>query len=404
MASLGSPSRAPGQRGLRACLRRAAGIGLALALLVALSALVLILLQERSWEQSRASADRAFDRWAALPTQREALWGETAEGSAFESYDALRSTLLGTGAGGAARPSRAIHLLWATGERPLDAVWTELGAPVPDASVGGDALRRAMLKTPGVRSVLVALREGAHRRLVQHGLGSPGRGGDWVKRSVHRSLLCLVRAHAAEVAEAGDPVDAARWLLDLAQLGLDLAGSPHSMDQSQGQFLATAVFGGATSRFEEVEGLGRSGRRECLRYLPEIIRRLESKGPHLDAAEVISFRYLEWLLTRPELVPEDVFFKARYSAMKAALCRRGCEEVRQGFARGRAYGAAAAARWALEFPEWGGYVFDSLHQVSHDRLTRLDSLRAFKAELELDLNGVPRPTLHSRGEASAAPR
>ena len=381
-------------------LARLAAVALAWVLLVAATGFLLRSHSGRSLATSAAAAERARIRLESIDYRRDALWGETAEGSAFEAYREVRASLGKKVPEGDISVRNAIIMLLESEALPPYSTWTALGSAPPASTASVEELVRALLLTPGAQRALAAVRRGAHCRDADPGV-------DWSRPMANSTLKgtagaanILIRAHANEVSLAGDPIDAARWILDAAQMGLDLARAHEDMDQADGRFTVVAAFSGPTVDYEDLPRLGRSGRREWLTALPRVIDRLKAIEPNVDAMELDHLRGIEALLQRSKLGALDELRQQRAMASTLTRFRVGCEAVRGGYHESWSDGQAAATFWAGQFTEpdsWGQVYFRSLVRTPSDLRGAADRLLALKVALQVDLDGVAPPTLDSNG-------
>ncbi|MEM9802808.1 MAG: hypothetical protein AAGA20_20960 [Planctomycetota bacterium] len=188
---------------------------------------------------------------------RDALWGETEEGSAFADYRVAMETadhLWGRATGGFLGPA---------------------GATLADLDLQNAEVRDALLMDPLAHSVLESLRRGAHRSdatLEFDWSGSPE--VPLASPSAPARVRLVAHAAAYDALANDEPIEAARWVLDVLQFGADLSAGPTYLIEMVGVGLLASDAGLTTDATDGSWGkLGPHGRR----YLVRGLRRLETR-------------------------------------------------------------------------------------------------------------------------------
>jgi len=181
--------------------------GIAISIVVAVTGVQVA--AARAWKQAVAMAAVEEREWQQVDFRRPALWGETTPGSAFDGYE------------------RAATLIQ---EEPEIAkrVTLELRKRDADSAERDAALIR-------FEPALEALRAGAHAADARDAYDwSQGFNARTPSLLAYRNLASVAQAHVRQLADRGDDREAVRVMLDSAQCGRDLMGSPLLITQLMG--------------------------------------------------------------------------------------------------------------------------------------------------------------------------
>ncbi len=220
----------------------------ALSGLAALTGGVLLHRNVDAWHSVRAEAAAIEERLAELDFERGVLWGEAQDGSAMEAY----------------RSAGELVSIERLGYSSLASLMEDLEGPSDSTEL------RGLIGSAPAQEALALVRLGAHR-LDAAPVGFPSLDDSNRPRLVTgRTLVLLVRAHARVLGAEGKDVDAACWLLDAAQMGLDYARTPLTIDRAIGSTLARVALQGSNWNEKDLSFLREDGLHQIRRAIPRL--------------------------------------------------------------------------------------------------------------------------------------
>lgn len=351
---------------------------------------------DNEWRLASLAAEQARARLEARDYSREALWGETHAGSAFDAYKEAAILLFGEDPESESHHHRidAIKQLLEDGRAPAQSFWEVAPAPGADA----EQLVKALLSTTRVQRGLDALRRGAHRRDAAPGVDWSSHPYPYGALSGAQVITELLRARAAAELRAGDVEGAMRWILDAVQFGLDLCHSPLVGDQPAGLHLIRRVFLGESWRESQASALsvlpgrGAEMRRLWLAFLPDLVKRVEAISPCVDRWEAEAIPMIAQALEPPRAAAFASFRHRAQLAHIASTCRSAFQSARQ-------HDRWSTAEWEAWSEHWGqrmgeesealGFAdFYALRFVARVRRGVQEELLALVVALHIDLEGA----------------
>jgi hypothetical protein len=247
-------------------LARTLSYAAALSGLAALTGGVLLHRNIDAWDSMRAQASVIEGELAEVSFERDVLWGEIEEGSAMDSY----------------RSAAELVEVERLGYSNLGPLMEVLEGPFDSG-----ALRRLLESAP-VQEAFALIRKGAHQ-LDATPVGYPNLDDFARPRLVTgRTLVLLVRAHAQNRAAIGRDLDAARWMLDAAQMGVDYARAPLTIDRAIGTTLARIALQGSNWEEKDLSFLGDEGLHEIRTVIPKLQEEIRLL-PWAGAADFVNF-------------------------------------------------------------------------------------------------------------------
>ena len=276
------------------------------------------------WRGVMVDTGAAETRLDGMSFDREPLWGSSKPGSSREAYE-----------------SAAVELqhLRDSSAQELD---LRLSQPWDSQEI------RALVGSPAAQASLALMRDGAHRRDVRP-MGFPAFPHQGITRPFPPRELVFLAHHQARVLSAdGHHLEAARWMLDSAQMGLDCAYSPLFLDRAMGFALLQFAFQQPGEQGVSVEFLGVEGLallQDALETLQDGLRASRTTGD----AEFASFtRKVDAAL--PGLWPNPLgsyLTYARASKLSAPL-HQMYSELEGAFSISDQAGDQAVANWQTD--------------------------------------------------------
>lgn len=219
-----------------------------------------------AWDSVRAQASIIEGELAEIRFERDVLWGQPEEGSAMNSFR-LAAELVEVERLGYSSLGPLMKVL----EGPFDS----------------EALRE-LLDSPPVQEAFALVRRGAHQ-LDATPVGYPNLDDFARPRLVTgRTLVLLIRAHAQNRGAEGRDLDAARWMLDAAQMGIDYARAPLTIDRAIGTTLARIALQGSNWEEKDLSFLGDEGLHEIRTAIPKLQEEIRLL-PWAGAADYVKF-------------------------------------------------------------------------------------------------------------------
>lgn len=215
-----------------------------------------------SWTQSLAYAEDLQATLEAVDYDRSPLWGDREDGLAFEGYGEAVELLLPAGDDEAPDSLELTNIFM----RGWDAR--------SGAGVGYQTEADAFLALPRVQAALAAFRRGAHRGDARPAIDWSAPSKDIEPLLNLRALSLAAAYHADTLAASGEDVAAARWLLDVAQLGLDQLRTPLPTHSAMGMAHLGAAFFGPFYPGHSLDKLGPAGREVLLAGLDRVLEDL----------------------------------------------------------------------------------------------------------------------------------
>lgn len=245
------------------------GAGAGVALLSV--ALVVRTTTNRAWEQVVASAEVARAELARRNRDRDALWGETTAGNAFEAY------------------AEAVVALGDCKVEGVRNVYAALNrATTWDGSTESRERLALLVAQPAVQAALDALERGAHARDARWTIAPGATSNDLPSLMKLRALSRVAWADAVVRASAGEDVEAAHRLLDVVQLGGDLFEAPTAIMQAIGMSLLDWTGGDLGPLPSDLELLGPEARVVFAAGLDTVAARL-GLGGDMARGELVMF-------------------------------------------------------------------------------------------------------------------
>ncbi|QDV09505.1 hypothetical protein Poly30_50630 [Planctomycetes bacterium Poly30] len=323
--------------------------------------------QRLSWALSLARADEAIARLEVQSYERPALWGKLEEGSAFEAYEEALALLLGTEAAERKRRSGEIIAMF-----DLAAV------------TGVTPAMAEFMADPRTQASLAALRRGAHCRDARPDIDWRGLIGDRRGFGGEFALMMVAHGEARIAAANGDPVAAARWILDAGQLGLDRARIPHTSDRSAGlNVVRHALHGLADGPATRVD-LGEEGKGVWIAGIDEAIRQIDAFPPLTDGLYVVMIA--RGLAIAEDLDPGNLDRGGGSSELVSvtATVRRAIEEIEAASAISRGHGERANASLRQKFLRSDSGAASVVMEIQHAE-AECDEVRGVLADVKADL-------------------